>query len=150
MSYKRKKRKLTAEINVVPYIDVMLVLLIIFMVTAPYVTQGVDVNLPKTETAKTAAELSGNKSDASFIIVEVTKNGSVGLSIDNEPVERDLTKNEIYNKVKQVLAEKPDSTVLVGGDSEAQYADIVTVMDELRQVGVKQVGLMTDLINKKA
>ncbi len=72
--YQRKRRKLTAEINVVPYIDVMLVLLIIFMVTSPFVTQGVDVELPKTSTAKPASGLAGD-TEARCIIVEFEKEG---------------------------------------------------------------------------
>ncbi|GAM58243.1 tol biopolymer transport system, tolR protein [Vibrio ishigakensis] len=88
--YQPKKRKLTAEINVVPYIDVMLVLLIIFMVTSPFITQGVDVELPKTSSATPASELAGD-SEASFIIVEIDKDGQLGLSVNDDEVQRGLS-----------------------------------------------------------
>ncbi|MFA0252580.1 biopolymer transporter ExbD, partial [Vibrio sp. 10N.261.45.A4] len=88
--YQPKKRKLTAEINVVPYIDVMLVLLIIFMVTSPFVTQGVDVELPKTHSATPASELAGD-SEASFIIIEITADGELGLSVNDEEVQRGMS-----------------------------------------------------------
>ena len=92
--YQPKKRKMTCEINVVPYIDVMLVLLIIFMVTSPFVTQGVEVELPKTENAQSAQDMAGD-SDASFIIVEVDREGNLGLSVNDEEVMRGISLQEI-------------------------------------------------------
>ncbi|GAL31391.1 Tol biopolymer transport system [Vibrio variabilis] len=114
--YQPKKRKLTCEINVVPYIDVMLVLLIIFMVTSPFITQGVDVELPKTSTAKPASELAGD-TDASFIIVEVDRDGNLGLSVNNEDVQRGLSLQDIIVRVRAELSINPDSPVAVGGDA---------------------------------
>lgn len=95
MAYQPKKRKVTCEINIVPYIDVMFVLLIIFMVTAPFVTQGVDVDLPSTTTAKTAAELVGENSEKSPIIVEVDQDGHLGISVDDREMQRGLGLNEL-------------------------------------------------------
>jgi len=142
--YQPKKRKLTAEINVVPYIDVMLVLLIIFMVTSPFVTQGVDVELPKTHTAKPASELAGD-SDSSFIIVEIDKEGNLGLSVNDEDVQRGLSLQDVIVRVKAELSLKPNSPVAVGGDAATPYAQVVLVLDELSNAGIPKVGLLTDI-----
>ncbi|MDN3682399.1 protein TolR [Vibrio tapetis subsp. quintayensis] len=142
--YQRKRRKLTAEINVVPYIDVMLVLLIIFMVTSPFVTQGVDVELPKTSTAKSTSELAGD-SNASFIIVEIDKDGQLGLSVNNEDVVRGMSLEDVIVRVKAEISLAPDSPVAVGGDANTPYSEVVLVLDELGQAGIPKVGLLTDL-----
>ncbi|MGF1686630.1 protein TolR [Photobacterium japonica] len=143
MAYQPKKRKMTAEINVVPYIDVMLVLLIIFMVTAPFVTQGVDVELPSTVNAKPAAELNENN-DRAPIIVEVSQDGHLGLSVDNQDMVRGLGVNELLTRVRAELQLNPNSSVMVGGDSRAPYAYIIETLDALNQAGVSSVGLMTE------
>ncbi|WP_282177032.1 protein TolR [Vibrio nereis] len=142
--YQRKKRKMTAEINVVPYIDVMLVLLIIFMVTSPFVTQGVDVELPKTSTAKPASEMTDG-SDASFIIVEIDRDGNLGLSVNDEEVTRGLSLQDIIVRVKAERSISPDSPVAVGGDAATPYAEVVLVLDELSRAGIPKVGLLTDI-----
>ncbi|GLT15870.1 protein TolR [Vibrio algivorus] len=142
--YVRKKRQLKAEINVVPYIDVMLVLLIIFMVTSPFVTQGVEVELPKTETAKPASDIAGD-SDASFIIVEIDKQGNLGVSVNDEDMERGLSMNEVITRVKAERSLSPDSPVAVGGDQQTAYADVVLVLDQLNKAGIGKVGLLTDI-----
>ncbi|CAH0526315.1 ExbD/TolR family protein [Vibrio hippocampi] len=142
--YQPKKRKLTAEINVVPYIDVMLVLLIIFMVTSPFVTQGVDVELPKTSTAKPASELAGD-TEASFIIVEVDADGNLGLSVNNEDVVRGLSLQDVILRVRAELSINPNSPVAVGGDAATPYAEVVLLLDELSRAGVPKVGLLTDI-----
>jgi len=143
MAYQPKKRKMTAEINVVPYIDVMLVLLIIFMVTAPFVTQGVDVELPSTQTAKPAADLVGDNNSAP-IIVEVDQDGNLGLSVDNGDMVRGLRLNDLLTRVRAELQLNPKSTVLVGGDGRAPYSFIIETLDALNQAGVGSVGLMTE------
>ncbi|ATD24848.1 TPA: ExbD/TolR family protein [Vibrio cholerae] len=142
--YQTKKREMKAEINVVPYIDVMLVLLIIFMVTSPFVTQGVDVELSKTHSAKSAQDLAGD-SDSSFIIVEIDKEGNLGLSVNDEEVQRGLSIEDVIVRVKAELSLKPNSPVAVGGDAATPYAEIVLVLDELGQAGIPKVGLLTDL-----
>lgn len=142
--YQRKKRKMTAEINVVPYIDVMLVLLIIFMVTSPFVTQGVEVELPKTETAQSAQDMAGD-SDASFIIVEIDRDGNLGLSVNDEEVMRGVSLQDIIVRVKAQLLYRPDSPVAVGGDAATPYAEVVLVLDELGRAGIPKVGLLTDI-----
>ncbi|EAR54102.1 putative tolR membrane protein [Photobacterium sp. SKA34] len=143
MAYQPKKRKMTAEINVVPYIDVMLVLLIIFMVTAPFVNQGVDVDLPQTTTAETVAELNKD-SDIPPIIVEVNKDGLLGVSIDNADMQRGLSLQEVLARVKAQMAAQPKTLVMVGGDGRTPYAHIIETLDALNQAGVGSVGLMTE------
>ncbi|HAS6196539.1 TPA: ExbD/TolR family protein [Vibrio vulnificus] len=142
--YQPKKRKMTAEINVVPYIDVMLVLLIIFMATAPFVSQGVDVELPKTSNAKTMSELAG-ESDSSFIIIEVDSEGNLGLSVNNDEVQRGLSLEDVIVRVKAELSLKPNSPVAVGGDAATPYAEVVLLLDELSKAGIEKVGLLTDI-----
>ncbi|PSW18841.1 ExbD/TolR family protein [Photobacterium sanctipauli] len=144
MAYQPKKRKMTAEINVVPYIDVMFVLLIIFMATAPFITQGVDVDLPATTTAKTAAELAGDNNERAPIIVEVSQDGHLGLSVDNQDMVRGLGLNELLTRVRAELQLNPSSAVLVGGDARAPYSFIIETLDALNQAGVDSVGLMTE------
>lgn len=142
--YQPKKREMTAEINVVPYIDVMLVLLIIFMATAPFVSQGVDVELPKTSNAKTMSELAG-ESDSSFIIIEVDSEGNLGLSVNNDEVQRGLSLEDVIVRVKAELSLKPNSPVAVGGDAATPYAEVVLLLDELSKAGIEKVGLLTDI-----
>ncbi|WP_407330708.1 protein TolR [Enterovibrio sp. 27052020O] len=144
MAYQPKRRKMTAEINVVPYIDVMLVLLIIFMVTAPFVTQGVDVELPQTSTAKTAADLAADADSGAFIIVEVDQNGGLGLSVNNGDMEHGLSLQDILVRVKAELEINPKAPVLVGGDGRVPYSEIILTLDALSQAGVSSVGLMTE------
>lgn len=144
-SYQVKRRKMTAEINVVPYIDVMLVLLVIFMVTAPFVTQGVDVELPQTTDAKSAAELAGD--DPNFIIVEVDDKGQYRLSVANG-TKRSVDPEELLVRVKAELQLKPKSTVMVGGDARVAYSHVIMAIDLLHQAGVESVGLMTDPVSE--
>ncbi|WPC73111.1 protein TolR [Vibrio porteresiae] len=141
--YQPKKRKMTAEINVVPYIDVMLVLLIIFMVTSPFVTQGVDVDLPKTTTAKPASELAGDSS--SFIIVEIDKEGKLGISVNDEEMQRGISLSDAIVRIKAERQINPETPVAVGGDKATPYANIVMVLDELSKAGIPKVGLLTDI-----
>ncbi|MEZ8823264.1 ExbD/TolR family protein [Vibrio amylolyticus] len=142
--YQPKKRKMTAEINVVPYIDVMLVLLIIFMATSPFITQGVDVELPNTKNATPASELAGD-TESSFIIVEIDRDGNLGLSVNDEDVQRGMSLQDLIVRVKAELSIKPDSPVAVGGDAATPYADVVLVLDELSRAGIPKVGLLTDI-----
>lgn len=143
MAYQPKKRKMTAEINVVPYIDVMLVLLIIFMVTAPFVSQGVDVELPQTTTAETITEMNKD-SDTPPIIVEVDKDGQLGISVNNDDMQRGLSLDEILARVKAQLDTEPKTLVMVGGDGRTPYAHVIETLDALNQAGVGSVGLMTE------
>jgi len=130
-----RKKKLMSEINVVPYIDVMLVLLIIFMVTAPLLSTGVDVNLPKA-----SAEPMENQDQEPFVVT-VDKEGNYYLNDDEEEI---ATDREIEIKARAVLQRNPNLPFLVRGDGEANYAFVVRAMVLLQRAGVESVGLVTD------
>src|SRR6476661_6939761 len=136
MSSRRpRKRKLKAEINVVPYIDVMLVLLIIFMVTAPLLNLGVDIQLPQSK----AKSVQNDKEPA---VVSVDKDGKLYLTLGpskREPVEPAA----LVAKVSAFLRQNPQLQVLVAGDTRADYGRVYNAMVLLQQGGVAKVGLMS-------
>ncbi|SHH17161.1 biopolymer transport protein TolR [Ferrimonas marina] len=137
-TYQRKRRRKVAEINVVPYIDVMLVLLIIFMATAPLVTQGVKVDLPQAASEPLDAEskpplvASVNVEGQYFL-----DNGSVD---ENSPLQLD----EIQALVAAELTVNPDRPVVVNGDRLVPYDTIIQLMVSLQRAGAPSVGLMTE------
>lgn len=133
----KKKFKQLAEINVVPYIDVMLVLLIIFMVTAPLLMQGVKVNLPQ------APSVPLEDKDEEPIIVSIKQDGSYYLNLGGEP-ESQRPLPEIIDTVAKVLRQKPDTPVLVWGDTKVEYGIVVSLMSDLQGAGAPSVGLVTD------
>lgn len=137
MSRKHKRRKPMSEINVVPYIDVMLVLLIIFMVTAPMLMQGVKVELPK------APSLPIGKQQDEPLIVSVKADGSFYLNLGKDK-EKSESLAVIQDKVAKILRRKPDTVVLVWGDRAVPYGDVVTLMSALQTAGAPSVGLVTD------
>lgn len=134
----RQRRKPMAEINVVPYIDVMLVLLIIFMITAPMLTQGVKVDLPEA-----AANAVGPTEDNSEpLVVSVDQNGYFYVAIgDNQ--DQAIDSNQLKLKVAAVLRRSPNTPVMVKGDNAVNYGQVVTVMALLQQAGAPSVGLIT-------
>ncbi len=123
------------EINVVPYIDVMLVLLVIFMVTAPLLQEGIQVELPKT----TAGQVSTDNLEP--FILSVDADGQVFL---NEEEQTPATAEEIRLKAAAVLRHQPDTPFLVRGDASATYADVILAMSMLQAAGVPDVGLITE------
>ena len=137
MSRKGKRRKPMAEINVVPYIDVTLVLLIIFMITTPLLQTGVEVDLPNAE-AKTVEP----KKDPP-VIVSINKMGEYHLTLGIEPEQR-VEESEVTPKVMAVINEKPDTPVFIRGDNDVDYGKVVTAMAALKKAGVRSVGLMTE------
>ncbi len=136
--FKRVRRRKVAEINVVPYIDVMLVLLIIFMVTAPLITQGVKVDLPKAD----AKPLS--KDAKTPLVVSIDAQGQYYLSVGtgkNKP----MSPEEIALDVAARLQVEPDTPVMVNADGKVPYDAVIQVMVMLqKQAGVPSVGLMTE------
>ncbi len=125
-----------SEINVVPYIDVMLVLLIIFMVTAPMLMQGVQVELPEA-----SAEPVENQ-DSEPLIVSVDAQGQLFLNLGNEKQVLELA--TIRERVSTVMRRKPDTPVLIWGDRSVPYGQVVTVMVALQEAGAPNVGLVTE------
>ncbi len=132
---RRHKRKLKSEINVVPYIDVMLVLLIIFMVTAPLLTLSVDVDLPDS----TARSVESKKDP---VIVSVDAEGRYTLTLENgKPQQIDATTLEA--KLRAFVSENKDTPVFVAAPGGSEYQKVMDTMVMLQQAGVKKVGLMS-------
>jgi len=142
MQYQRKRRRLNADINVVPYIDVMLVLLIIFMATAPLVVQGVKVALPQAQ-AQALPETS-----KAPLIASVKADGSYYLTVGDSP-EQALSQQELADLVAAHLKLEPGSPVMVKGDREVPYDYVLQLMVTLQGAGASSVGLMTDPIEGK-
>jgi len=136
MAGDRKKRKPMSDINVVPYIDVMLVLLIIFMVTAPMLMQGVQVDLPEA-----SADPVENQ-DSEPVIVSVDAAGQLYLNLGQE--KQVLSLPTIVERVAAVIRRSPDKPVLVWGDRAVPYGEVVTLMVGLQEAGVPSVGLVTE------
>lgn len=136
----RSRRRLTSEMNIVPYIDVMLVLLVIFMITAPLLTTGVKVDLPNAQ-AK-AMDISKERQP---IVLTVKANGKLFLNIGKNPGEP-LKPEQIVDIVSGVLAHHPESPVVVKGDAASTYANVVQAMVLLQKAGADKVGLLTDNI----
>ena len=131
------RRKPMSEINVVPYIDVMLVLLVIFMVTAPLMTQGIKVDLPNAN-----SEAIDVDPDQSFLVVTIKADGSYYLNTGDE--ETPLPLEVIGETTMKIISANPAVHVLVEGDQSLPYGVVVTLMDELQRAGVKGVGLVTE------
>lgn len=135
-----KKRRIMSDINVVPYIDVMLVLLIIFMVTAPLLTQGVEVDLPSADAQPIDEAL---LKDRDPIILTVSASGDFYLSVGaNE--DQPIADSEVVERARKVINAKPDIPVLVRADHRVPYGDVVAGMVLLQQAGAKKVGFVTD------
>ncbi|WP_163832982.1 protein TolR [Spartinivicinus ruber] len=138
MAVKRIRRKPMSEINVVPYIDVMLVLLIVFMVAAPMLTQGVNVDLPKTD-----AKPLDVKEDEEAIVVSVKPDGTYYINIGKDQ-EQAVSLEKIQKQVAKIMKVKPNRLVLIKGDQQVDYGTVVQAMAALQAAGVPNVGLITD------
>ncbi|WP_440222094.1 protein TolR [Dokdonella sp. MW10] len=137
----RKRRKLKAEINVVPYIDVTLVLLIIFMVTAPLMNLGVDIQLPQSNA--TAIQ-----NDKEPVIVSIDQDGAYFLTLgrsDREPIDE----AGLVTKVSAFVRQNPGVPVLIGGDERVAYGRIYQAMAALQSAGVPKVGLMSQPVSQQ-
>ena len=134
--YVRKRRRPVSEINVVPYIDVMLVLLIIFMGTAPLITQGVKVDLPK-------AEAQSLEEEAKLpLVASVDALGQYFLNVgDNQ--QEPMSAEDLATLVAAHLQVEPDTPIVVRGDGTVQYSEVVQLMVLLQRAGAPSVGLMT-------
>lgn len=124
------RKRLVSDINVTPLVDVMLVLLIIFMVTAPMMTQGLDVDLPET-TSKSLRQ------EDKPIVVTVDKEGSI--SINNIPMARDLLLQELQKKFKT----NQKQPIFLRADKNVPYGHVVTVMSDIKSVGFDKIGMIT-------
>ena len=137
-SFRRhRKRKLKAEINVVPYIDVMLVLLIIFMVTAPLLNVGVDVNLPQAD----AKSLEQKKKQP--VVVQVKKDGALALTYEGVDRPQAVDAQQLVAKVRAFVEADPQLAVYVAGDRDVSYQSVYEVLSLLqRDAKVSRAGLM--------
>ena len=132
-----RRRRMLAEINVVPYIDVMLVLLVIFMVTAPMLMQGVEVDLPDAHAAPVKDQ------DAEPLIVSINDRGQLFLNLGADEKQA-LELATIRQRVAAVLRRTPDKPVLVWGDQKVAYGNVVVVMTALQEAGAPTVVLVTE------
>jgi len=132
------RKKPMSEINVVPYIDVMLVLLIIFMVTAPMLVQGVKVDLPET----TSDPIQADKNVES-IIVSVDANGAYYVEVGDKGSDP-MPLSEVREQVAKILSQRTSSDILVRGDENVDYGTVVRLMATLQGAGATSIGLITD------
>ena len=133
-----QKRKLMGEINVVPYIDVMLVLLVIFMVTAPLLTPGIEVNLPKA-----SSEPIESVSNHQPLVLSVDAMGNLYINV-GEDEDEPATGKQVVARVGAVLRSRPDTPILVKADREVPYGNVVAAMVLLQQGGALNIGFVTD------
>ncbi|MBC3952850.1 protein TolR [Pseudomonas folii] len=140
----QRKHGPKAEMNVVPYIDVMLVLLVIFMVTAPMLTQGVKIELPKV-----ASEALANDSRQQIVTLSVKAEGGYYWNLGSELNTQSQTDSavgldEMRGKIAQIMAQRGDTQVYIRADKDAGYGSVVAAMSALQQSGVSNLGLVTE------
>tara|TARA_B100000963_G_C22421403_1_gene577798 strand:- start:121 stop:531 length:411 start_codon:yes stop_codon:yes gene_type:complete len=135
-----KRRNLISDINVVPYIDVMLVLLVIFMISAPLMVQGIEVNLP--EASSEALPVKNNEP----LVVSIKKDGSIYLETDSTK-DRSLTVDEMSKLVGKIFENRPGLQVVIRGDGEVKYDRVMKVMAGLQVAGANDIGLISKPIN---
>lgn len=138
--YRRERKALNAEMNVVPYIDVMLVLLVIFMVTAPMLITGVDVDLPKEQTNTISQSQLP-------VIVSLTDSGEIFISYENN-IDLPISEPELIDTLSTLQNQNTDMgaqplQVMINADKNNQYGAIMTLMATLQQAGIQKVGLLT-------
>lgn len=131
------KSKPMGEINVVPFIDVMLVLLVIFMITAPMLTQGVQVELPQVSSQPIDAE-----EDNDPIVISVDREGGYFITLGEDSTS--VTLDEMSQRVVAILQQRPGTPVMVRGDRNVPYGQIVVLMSTLQGAGVANVGLLSE------
>ena len=136
MSRHTRRKRLMSEINVVPYIDVMLVLLVIFMITAPLLTEGVKIELPRAESKPL------ERSDNEPLVVAVDSDGQFYIQF-GEDQDKPVDAITLVTRASAVMRHRPNVQVLVRGDETVAYGDVVYVMTLLQKAGAPSVGLIT-------
>ena len=129
-----KKKNLKAEINVVPYIDVMLVLLIIFMVLSPLLIQGIEVNLPQTDTTKMSVQ---NEP----LVISIDKNGNYFINVGDESLSIDL--EELKRKSKVIYDANPEVEVVFQNDKDVAFEFVAKAMASIQSIGISNIGIVT-------
>lgn len=140
MARRRSRREIKSEINIVPLLDVLLVLVLIFMATAPIITQSVEVDLPDATDSKAV----GND-DNPPVIVEVAGIGQYSLVVDHQRQEQ-LPSEQLVSEARARITANPKTVFLIGGAKDVPYDEIIKALNLLHQAGVKSVGLMTQPI----
>ncbi|ALG67400.1 protein TolR [Beggiatoa leptomitoformis] len=140
MSRLRRRKHRMAEMNVVPYIDVMLVLLIIFMITSPLLTQGVNVNLPKVNKGTQTLETSQL---GSMVIVSIDPLGQLHLQQEDAVISQEILESRVESLVDSIRQKGEKAKVYVRGDANTQYGKIIDVMAMLKANGIEEVSLVT-------
>ena len=138
------RRRSMSEINVVPYIDVMLVLLVIFMATAPLMTQGVEVDLPNTD----SKPLSDESDDP--LVISIDKDGRIFVNTGMPRAGDEGTRVTIFSladQTEKIIGARPEIPVFVRGDQAIAYGEIIKVMTVLQRAGAQSVGLITDPVD---
>ena len=128
------KKNLKAEINVVPFIDVMLVLLIIFMVLSPLLIQGIEVNLPKTDTTKMSVQ---NEP----LVISIDNNGNYFLNVGDESLTISL--DELKRKSKVIFEANPEIEIVFQSDKDVAFDSVAKAMASVQSVGITKVGIVT-------
>lgn len=136
---RRRRNRMVAEINVVPYIDVMLVLLVIFMVTAPMLEQGVEIELP--EAASEPLPVEPNQEP---VVVSVDADGAVYLNVGEASQPIDLP--TLGDQVAKIIRQRPDAQVTLRGDGSVAYQQIMQVMSTLQGAGATNIGLVSQAL----
>ena len=134
-----RRRKRMSEINVVPYVDVTLVLLVIFMVTAPLFHQGVEVELPSAP----AKPLEKTDKNQGPLIVSINQVGQIFVNKADSPKDP-IADNQFRNQIREILSKEQGNPIYVRGDKNVDYGRVVTVMVMLQDAGAENVGLITD------
>ncbi|MCZ6459982.1 MAG: protein TolR [Gammaproteobacteria bacterium] len=135
------RRKLMAEINVVPYVDVTFVLLVIFMATAPLLTQGVQVDLPNAP----SEPIADNQDDP--LVISMRADGAIFVNLGIQNADDEGTRVTIYSladQAEKILSSRPDVPVYVKADKTLEYGQVITIMTVLQKAGAESVGLITD------
>lgn len=134
---KRSKREIKSEINIVPLLDVLLVLLLIFMAVAPIINQSVEVDLPQTTEAKTISP----SEDKPPVILEVAGINQFTMLIENER-KPPMTEEEVITQAKTLLEQNPKTLFYIGGAKDVPYEEVIKAINMLKSAGVSSVGLM--------
>tara|TARA_B100000614_G_scaffold78348_1_gene70018 strand:+ start:59 stop:481 length:423 start_codon:yes stop_codon:yes gene_type:complete len=129
-----KKKNLKAEINVVPYIDVMLVLLIIFMILSPLLIQGIEVDLPKTDTTKMSVQ-------SEPLVISIDENGNYFINVGEESLAIDL--DELKRKSKVIYDANPEIEVVFQSDKDVSFDYVAKAMASVQSVGISKIGIVT-------
>ncbi|PYM57863.1 MAG: protein TolR [Candidatus Rokuibacteriota bacterium] len=130
-----RTRSALAEINVIPLVDVVLVLLLVFMLTAPLMYRGIDVNLPKTSSKPTAIE--------ERLVLTISKDRLLYLN------ERPLPLTTLESRLRELIRDRADKTIFIKADKDLAYGYVVETMDRVRRAGVERVGMVTEPLVKR-